>query len=223
MRYKLIAFLAGLAIIFGSAESSSTTSQSSQDGAIVTLTTAINDGDELGVMDILGRVRLIAAKEELADPDFVSFLSDIWYGREAKHLEINWRLANRTTIKAFIAATLVFLDHRKLAEIDEPEFRSFARHLLGTSIDNIVVVHAIQILGLMDDAEDVNILKNAALGDDEMIFRAAVLALAEMCVSGAQDALLELRAAAANPGRQTFIEDQLDAFGGYSRRIRGCE
>ena len=219
--FKLFGVLVWLAVVSGAWPIQTVLGASQKEITVVALKKAISQGNEFALMDLLGQVQRTGVIDMSVESDILRLLDDVWENRESEYPEIDWAVAHGASVRSFVGVTLLFLDKHNLYEANEKTFRDYARGVLD-HYKSVVVANAVRMLGLLDGAQDVKILKGVALESDELKFRTAVLVLAEMCVPEARSALMELREKAA-PDRTAFINEQLKAFGGDSRRVRGCE
>lgn len=192
------------------------------DVSVAVLKQAINAGDELGVNRALSGVRRRVSWEKRADPEMMAFLWDLWSGQKDRHPDVKWRMLERGSIVVMVASALVFLTVRGMYETDLAPFRAYARNLVPEP-NLLVSSQAMSILEMIDDPDDVPLVYAGALEEGDSKFRVAVLTLAGMCNAAASEALSRLRAAVDDPGKRAFIDEQVNKFGGRSRRIRGCE
>lgn len=183
---------------------------------------AISAGDELGVSRALSTVRQRVSWEKQADPEIVAFLWDLWSGHRDRHPDVKWQMLDRELIMVMVASALVFFTVRGVYETDLGPFRAYARNLVPEP-NLLVSFHAMGILEMIDDPDDVPLVYAAATEKGGSKFRAAALTLGGMCNAAASDALARLRAAVETAEERSFIDEQVNKFGGRSRQIRGCD
>lgn len=142
-------------------------------------------------------------KRNQRSPDLLRFICDLWYGK-AQNQDLPWDLIKSPRVRIELANVLTQASKNGFVKIDQGAIREYAREVLrGT--DETPKVTAVLTLGLTNDPADVGILKNEALREHPQTFRAAVIALHEICHRQAALAISDLKGLVKREEYRAFL------------------
>ncbi len=146
----------------------------------------------LATSDVGSIVRVMNDIKQFNTPELSAFAVDLWKKNRSKYPELNWQVVASTRVRAELANILIQADNNEFVKVDRDEIRLFAREVLMSANEDAKRT-CIFTLGLLNNPNDVSLLREIAEREDPRTFRSAAIALAKMCGNGAQDALKSIR------------------------------
>jgi hypothetical protein len=140
--------------------------------------------------------------------DVLPLVQDLWNNDKKRYADLPWSFVNLDVVRISIADILVQAYRNGLANVDRKGLHAFVRKVAGGSGDVQARGNALLVLGTIDDARDVPVLKSAALEERDWISTSAIISLGTMCNGDAGKALDALPRALK--GRE-FLERAKDA------------
>ena len=140
--------------------------------------------------------------------DVLPLVQDLWNNDKKKYPDLPWNFVNLDAVRINIADILVQAYRNGLANVDRGALHAFAQKVASGSSDMQARGNALLVLGIIDDARDVPVLRSAALEERDWISTSALISLGTMCNGAAGKALDAL--SGALKGKQ-FLERAKDA------------
>lgn len=154
--------------------------------------------------------------------EILPFIRDLWDFREDRYPELPWDVIRLPVMRVEVADVLLQARRNRLIEIDDAEVRSFVKEMLKSD-DVQVKSHAIRVLGITDDPEDVPLIfKLGAETENPTVFRSVVVTLVGMCSEEAKDAFDELEAGTANENWKTYLHATRKQHEDFLQRTDGA-
>jgi hypothetical protein len=150
------------------------------------------------------------------------FLLALWNEERDAYPKIPWSIVTADRVKIEIAEILMQAEKNNFIEVDKEPFRNYARSII-TSQDVFIVWGAIQVLGTVDDARDVEVIVNTAeKRNNRGIFRLAIIALASMCGEAAAAGLSRLDRGITDPEEKEFVNEVAPKYRELRDQARWC-
>lgn len=143
--------------------------------------------------------------------DVLPLIKALWDHDKEAEPDIAWDMLDYEIIKINITDVLVQAHNNGMVDVELSKLHECARELLNSS-DNEVAASSALVLAQIDDSEDVERIKNIALGSKGYLFRSSVLALSMMCSPNADSALTVVVETVSDSEQAKFASDTQARF-----------
>jgi HEAT repeat protein len=165
---------------------------------------------------MLNEVKRVSYKGEI-----LPFVRDLWNGQLADHNDLPRTMIERDVVRIELADILVQAYRNGFIKELDADVHPYARELAAGG-DVQLVTSAVQVLATIDDPADVPILEGIANQQAKGTFRAAILALAEMCNAEANVALARMGSSDLQPDNKRFLEETRESLSAFKDRAEVC-
>lgn len=162
------------------------------------------------------RQALNRVKRNQRSEDLLRFVCDLWDGKAPNHETLPWDVINAPRVRIELANVLAQANNNGFVKADRAAIRQYASQVLKGS-DEVPKVTAVLTLGLMNNPTDVGILKKEALREHPQTFRAAVIALYEICHRQAALAITDLKSRVEREEYRAFLQQTTKDLVPYKR------
>lgn len=171
------------------------------------------------VLDIKKVINM--AVKEGSENEVLYILNDIWLENIEKHPDYLWDKLKLPILKIEIADVLLQSYVNQKIDIDDEAIHSYVVDMVSNS-DPELVTYAIHALLIPNDAQDVEVILNAAQSKNSNIFKSSVYTLSYMCNLSASEALQELIAIVGDEDKK-YVEESIEEANAYKLRSGWCD
>ncbi len=149
------------------------------------------------------------------------FIRDLWELRKDRYTDVPWNVVNDDIVRLGLADVLLQARSNRIIEFDPNDMSAFAvGRLRAPSVR--VRTAAMFVLAVSETDQAVTELFKVAKREHSDTYRAAILALIEMCNPRARQAIAELQESVKDRVRRKFIRDQLEQWENFNKGHPWC-
>lgn len=170
----------------------------------------LQSADTHRIVEAMNRVKRSQRSAEL-----MSYVHQLWSG-DGGAADVPQAVLDNPRIRIELANVLIQASNNGFIRFNRGDARTYSRQVARGSPKEARVT-AILNLGLLDDARDVDLLKDIGLEEDSQTFRPAVIALARMCDPSAQNALADVRSRVRDQEHREFAHKPVEELAPFKR------
>ncbi|HEY9200986.1 MAG TPA: hypothetical protein VIQ81_05265 [Gammaproteobacteria bacterium] len=154
--------------------------------------------------------------------DILPLIKDLWEGKEEKWPDVPFDVVEKPIIKIELADILLQARSNGLIEINVDQYQNYLRNILSSK-DLKVVANAVLILSGIEDKDDIPLILNVAKKNNQVTFRAAILALSTMCIPEADIALRKYESSLSDLDLKKYVNDTRIKMGEFKKNTNMCD
>jgi len=170
------------------------------------------------IIDVMNKIKMLRYQGHV-----LPYLDSLWHGKTDELPNESWDVIKLDIVRLEIADILLQADNNGDYKADRKEIHKFVRNLLNRRKDSGLIRRALLVLSHFDCEDDVDFIVSIALNEDRRTFRAAIIALADMCNEKAKKALVSLSNKLKREDYREYVRIKSKELHELQKKWRLCE